>query len=169
MDRVRTFSVLMKHVVVELISPPCSPLPAHALACIMFLIGLIGVFLHIFNRRQRKRLLLAAPPGSIAAIVSLTSRSGFGELLLPYDDEKTLERKLDGLRFRLDRRTGAILAEESGVEGIVLGPDDAMMSLLGTHHRQSSAAASHSSHTAYQVAVGLPPWERQPLRTPYDP
>ncbi|KAF9005096.1 hypothetical protein BDQ17DRAFT_1353790 [Cyathus striatus] len=136
------------------------PFPAHTLAIALFLIGLIGIFLHIFARRQRRKLLLSAPPGSIASIVALTSRSGFGELLLPYDDEHTLEKKLDGLRFRLDRRTGAIVAEdeepfEYGMEG-----DDAKLSLLG-NQRQRPASIPHtpsSSQLAYQTATGYPPW-----------
>jgi hypothetical protein len=77
-----------------------------------------------------RNLWLTAPPGSIAAIVSLTSHSGFGDLLVPYDDENSMRRKLDGLKFRLDNRTGAILAEDDGSD-VTLGPDDTMMSLLG--------------------------------------
>lgn len=115
------------------------------------------------HQRERRKLLLAAPPGSIAAIMSLTSRSGFGELLLPYDDEKTLERKLSGLRFRMDRRTGAIVADDEGTERAAMGPDDAMLSLLGQGHPRDTASSS-SSHLAYQAAAGYPPW-----KTPYDP
>lgn len=153
-----------------------SPLPAHLLAVILLLIGFIGVFLHIINRRQRQKLLLAAPPGSIAAVVSLTSRSGFGELLLPYDNEKTLERKLNGLLFRLDKRTGAIVADDDDIvaEGRLQGPDDAMASLLGHEHKlEPHTPSAASSHTAYQASPGYPPWQQQPqqpsFRTPYDP
>jgi hypothetical protein len=56
-------------------------------------------------------LLLAAPPGSLASAIALTSRSGFGVRLVPYDDELALKEKLNDLRFRLDERTGAILAD----------------------------------------------------------
>ena len=42
----------------------------------------------------------------------MTSRSGFGELLLPYDDNRHMQDKLTGLKFRLDPRNGAIIAEE---------------------------------------------------------
>jgi hypothetical protein len=41
----------------------------------------------------------------------MTGRSGFGELLVPYDTDENLKEKLDPLRFRLDARTGAILAD----------------------------------------------------------
>lgn len=55
---------------------------------------------------------MTSPPGSIATIVALTSRSGFGDLLLPYDDVSRMKNNLAGLTFRLDKRTGAIVAEE---------------------------------------------------------
>ncbi len=105
--------------------------------------------------------MLAAPPGSIASITALTARSGFGELLLPYDDEATLEKKLDGIKFRLDKRTGAIVADEvSSVPG--MGRDEAMVALLG-----KPALSQHpvSSQAAFQTAVGYPPWV---YKTPYD-
>jgi len=53
----------------------------------------------------------------------MTSRSGFGELLLPYDDERRMRTNLTGLKFHLDPRTGAIIAEEepgAGSEGATL-------------------------------------------------
>ncbi|KAF5392076.1 hypothetical protein D9757_003317 [Collybiopsis confluens] len=85
-------------------------LPGHALALLLFFIGFVGIFLHIINRRQRRGLYLSTPPGTIAATVAMTSHSGFGELLWPSDDEKLLETKLSGLRFGIDRQTGAIVA-----------------------------------------------------------
>ncbi|PPQ83480.1 hypothetical protein CVT24_005667 [Panaeolus cyanescens] len=153
------------------------PLPAHALAIILILTGIIGTSLQVVSRKQRKKLMLAAPPGSIAAVVSLTSRSGFGDLLLPYDDEKTLERKLRGLRFRLDQRTGAIVADDDGTERDGMGPDDAMMALLGNpkdggksyENATITAASQNSSFLAYQAATGQLPWaqswEQAPSRT----
>ena len=138
-----------------------SPLPAHVLALILLVTGFIGVFIHVINRRKRKKLLLATAPGTIASIVALTARSGFGELLLPYDDEKTIERKLEGLRFRLDRRTGAIVAEDEvePLEGVsVVGPDDATMSLLGNSRGKEDVESS--THLARQAASGMLPWDR---------
>ena len=44
----------------------------------------------------------------------MTAHSGFGELLYPYDDKATMRRKLANLRFSLDQRTGAIVADEYG-------------------------------------------------------
>jgi hypothetical protein len=130
--------------------------------------GLIGIVLQFLHRRDRRKLLLAAPPGSIAAVVSMTSRSGFGDLILPYDDEKTLEQKLNGLHFRLDRRTGAIVADDEYTEREFMGPDDAMLSLLGQGHQRDTVGSTHSSSSlAYQAAAGYPPWV-EPLKTPYD-
>ncbi|KAF9467663.1 hypothetical protein BDZ94DRAFT_1280271 [Collybia nuda] len=144
------------------------PLPAHTLALVLFLTGFVGIILQVLHRRDRRKLLLAAPPGSIAAVMSLTSRSGFGDLLLPYDDEITLEQKLEGLRFRMDRRTGAIVADDIRTEQDFMGPDDAMMSLLGQGHQRDTIPASASSSTlAFQAAAGYPPWVG-PLKTPYD-
>ncbi|KAF8803177.1 hypothetical protein BYT27DRAFT_7196060 [Phlegmacium glaucopus] len=130
--------------------------PAHVLAALLILTGFIGIFLHVINRNKRKRLLLATPPGSIASIISLTSRSGFGELLLPYDDELTMEKKLDGLRFRLDKTTGAILADEVETDRTQrMLSDDPTISLLGTPStlRQSMS----SSDLAFAIAVGKIP------------
>lgn len=87
-------------------------LPAHLLSALMILIGITGLIVHTLHARSRRKLWLTSPPGSIAAIVSLTSRSGFGELLLPYDNEPRMRSRLTGLKFRLDQRTGAIVAEE---------------------------------------------------------
>ncbi|KAF7416233.1 hypothetical protein PC9H_002498 [Pleurotus ostreatus] len=142
------------------------PLPGHALAILIFMVGFVGVVIHILGRRARRNLILCAPPGSIAAVMALTSRSGFGELLLPYDDEKTLEKKLSGLTYKMDRRTGAIVADEKGFYefgGGSMGRDDAMMSLMGqTHDRVSGkdegSYSDSSSHLAHQLAAGYPPW-----------
>lgn len=87
-------------------------LPAHLLSMLFICVGISSVIVHILHKRSRRNLWLTSPPGSIAAIVSLTSRSGFGDLLLPYDDVSRMKSNLTGLTFRLDKRTGAIVAEE---------------------------------------------------------
>ncbi|KXN91339.1 hypothetical protein AN958_01314 [Leucoagaricus sp. SymC.cos] len=140
------------------------PLPGHILSTCLFVIGVLGLFIHFLNYRQRKKLILATPPGSIASITALTARSGFGELLLPYDTTLQLEKKLEGIKFRLDRRTGAIVADDvpEGVPG--MGRDDAMLSLLGKHNERLSQHST-SSQAAYQTAVGYPPWV---YKTPYE-
>ncbi|KAH7923217.1 hypothetical protein BV22DRAFT_1113507 [Leucogyrophana mollusca] len=108
------------------------PLSAHLLSALLIIIGVIGMAVQAIHRHSRRHLRLTSPPGSIAAIVSLTSRSGFGELLLPYDNEESMSAKLAGLTFRLDRRTGAILAEEDGF----VNPDGSMMTLLDGKHKR---------------------------------
>ncbi|KAF8132440.1 hypothetical protein EV363DRAFT_1216054 [Boletus edulis] len=87
-------------------------LPAFILSSLMIAIGFVGFGVHYLHRRARRRLWLTSPPGSIGAIVSLTSRSGFGQFLLPYDDERKMQERLGGLTFCIDERTGAIVAEE---------------------------------------------------------
>ncbi|KAG6376800.1 hypothetical protein JVT61DRAFT_1825 [Boletus reticuloceps] len=87
-------------------------LPAFILSSLMIAIGFVGFGVHYMHRRARRRLWLTSPPGSIGAIVSLTSRSGFGQLLLPYDDERKMQERLGGLAFCIDEQTGAIVAEE---------------------------------------------------------
>ncbi|KAJ6482096.1 hypothetical protein C8R47DRAFT_1133907 [Mycena vitilis] len=148
------------------------PLPAHILALLLFGSGFLGVFLHLINRRQRRNLFLAAPPGTVASTVALTSRSGWGELLLPYDDAETMEKKLAGLRFRLDKRTGAILADDyepTGEDTSFRGPDDAMMSLLGHRENRETMSSSQLAQTAaLEAATGVPAWKHGELLTPYD-
>jgi len=127
-----------------------SPLPAHALAATLFVTGFIGIFLQVISQRGRKRLFLAAPPGSIASTIALTSRSGFGELLLPYDDERALGKKLDGLRFRLHKHTGDIVADEVETERPQsMASDDASLSLLGKTTSRESALPMSSSNFAH--------------------
>jgi hypothetical protein len=73
-----------------------------------------------------------------------------------YDDLATIEKKLDGLRFRLDKRTGAILADEYEPTGDTSfrGPDDAMMSLLG-HNREAMQSSSQlAQQAALEAATG---------------
>ncbi|KAH7906363.1 hypothetical protein BJ138DRAFT_1162777 [Hygrophoropsis aurantiaca] len=108
-------------------------LSAHLLSALLIIIGVVGMTIQVIHRHTRRNLWLTSPPGSIAAIVSLTSRSGFGELLLPYDNEESMSNKLAGLTFRLDRRTGAILAEEDSL----VNPDGSMVSLLERKHRRN--------------------------------
>ncbi|KAG1744995.1 uncharacterized protein EDB91DRAFT_1122044 [Suillus paluster] len=115
-------------------------LPAHLLSILLICIAIISFIVHILHRRSRRNLWLTSPPGSIASIVSLTSRSGFGELLLPYDDVNRMNGSLNGLTFRLDKRTGAIVAEEDF--GIIDGTDST--ALLGNKRGYSVASGVDS-------------------------
>lgn len=147
---------------------------------VLLVIGITGLAVHLIHSRVRRLLHLTAPPGSIAGIVSLTSRSGFGELLLPYDTEASMKKKLKELRFTLDPRTGAIVADEFGddlrarggkewAEGV----EGAMMALLGgAHSEKDSESGSHQEKdfrgskttVAAYSPYSLPP---SPSPTPY--
>ncbi|KAJ3997251.1 hypothetical protein F5050DRAFT_1446459 [Lentinula boryana] len=147
-----------------------NPLPGHALALFLFFIGFVGVFLHIISRRQRRGLYLSTPPGTIAATIAMSAHSGFGELLMPFDDEKTLERKLSDLRFSIDKRTGAIVANPASIStdpkrmSKKADQEEALQSLLGSEHKRppsemgvGSDLYASSSQAAYEAASGYPP------------
>jgi hypothetical protein len=72
--------------------------------------------LHLWHVRQRRDIYLTQLPGSIGSAVALTSHSGFGQLLMPYDDRAACSRALAPFRFCLDRRTGAIIVDDSAVK-----------------------------------------------------
>ncbi len=78
-------------------------------------IASVVLVLHYLHFRQRRDVHLTHVPGTIASNIALTAHSGFGELLLPYDDQDGLARALEPLRFCLDRRTGAIVVDDSSV------------------------------------------------------
>jgi hypothetical protein len=122
------------------------PLAGHALAAICLLASAIIFSLHFWHFRARRDIYLAHPPGSIGSSVALTSHSGFGELLMPYDNTATFSRALAPLRFRLDRRTGAIVVDDSAVAYVeepstLTARDETMMTLIGggpRHHQEDS-------------------------------
>ncbi|KAJ3743101.1 hypothetical protein DFH05DRAFT_1286624 [Lentinula detonsa] len=147
-----------------------NPLPGHALALFLFFIGFAGVFLHIISRRQRRGLYLSTPPGTIAATIAMSAHSGFGELLMPFDDEKTLERKLSDLRFSIDERTGAIVANPASIStdskrmSKKADQEEALQSLLGSEYKRPPSEMgvgtdlyASSSQAAYEAASGYPP------------
>ncbi|KAJ7343304.1 hypothetical protein DFH08DRAFT_1081505 [Mycena albidolilacea] len=118
-------------------------LPAHALVALLVFIGLSALFLHILHSRQRRRYFLAASPGSIAHIISVTAHARFGEKLYPYDDDETLALKLAGLSFGLDPRTGAIVADRD------LGPINAPVGSVTPYNMRSGmSAVNYSTDTA---------------------
>lgn len=117
--------------------------------------------IQILHQRERRKVFIVNPPGSIGVIASLTARSGFGELLFPHDNEATLHRKLRGLTFRLDKRTGAIVADDALIYDNDWDTDDARLSLLGKNHSRNTSVSHVSSSTALasQAASGYPPWK----------
>ncbi|TEB26481.1 hypothetical protein FA13DRAFT_1636029 [Coprinellus micaceus] len=128
------------------------PFPAHFLASILVFTGIVGMIIHVLHRGQRKKLRLSAEPGTIAAAAALVSRSGWGNLLTPYDGELTMEQKLEGLKFSFDKRTGAIIASTAGHST----PDDSQMSKLPL---LDATTPLSSSFAAYQSAAGKEPWK----------
>lgn len=112
----------------------------------------IVIVLHFWHFRERRDIYLAHPPGSIGSAVALTSHSGFGELLMPYDNVSTFSRALAPLRFRLDRRTGAIVVDDSaiayaGESSTQTARDETMMTLIGKapRHRQEDSLGGDTS------------------------
>jgi hypothetical protein len=91
------------------------PVPTHTLAAICMLTSAILFTIHLLHYRERRSIFLAHAPGSIGSAVALTSHSGFGELLMPYDNIATFSRTLAPHCFALDRRTGAIVVDDSVV------------------------------------------------------
>jgi hypothetical protein len=88
-------------------------LPTHLLFSLCMLVAGVTLGLHTWHVRQRRDIYLTQLPGSIGSALALTSHSGFGQLLMPYDDRVACSRALAPLRFCLDRRTGAIVVDES--------------------------------------------------------
>ncbi|KAL4065571.1 hypothetical protein V8B97DRAFT_1150902 [Scleroderma yunnanense] len=110
---------------------------AHMLSVLLIVNAVTGFIVHFLHARSRRKLWLTTPPGSIASIVAMTSRSGFGKLLHPYDDEQHIRTNLTGLKFCLDPYTGEIVEEDISVhvgEGIsLLGGEGAHLSpMFGT-------------------------------------
>jgi len=116
------------------------PLAAHVLATICISVAGAMFILHLLHFRQRRNIYLAHQPGSIGSAVALTSHSGFGQLLKPYNNTEEFSRALASLRFCLDGRTGAIIVDDSAIgyagEAAVRMPspgvvkDETMMTLI---------------------------------------
>jgi hypothetical protein len=91
--------------------------------------------LRIVHGRQRRDVYLTCPPGSIGHSVALTANSGLGKSVSPFDDEDTLKMKYNGMKFRLDSRSGAVVIDD-GTQ-YARGPDEASIALLGTNSPSS--------------------------------
>lgn len=87
-------------------------LATHAFAAVFILIGVASLVLHIRHTRERQWLFLAGPVGSIASAVSLTSSARFAGLLNAGDTEETLNQKLEGMYFGIDKDTWQIVVEK---------------------------------------------------------
>jgi hypothetical protein len=102
-------------------------------------VACVVLVLHYMHFRERRDIYLTHPPGSIGSALALTAHSGFGELLLPYDNVEEFSRALAPFRFCLDRRTGAIVVDDNSIAYAgkqhppMLRPvrDDSTMALIG--------------------------------------
>jgi hypothetical protein len=130
------FSLLLPRISDMLTIRVTRDLPAHALATLCLLAAVVTIVLHSLHYRKRRNVYLPHPPGSIGSAVALTSRSGFGELLMPYDNEAAMSRALAPLRFCLDSRTGAIVVDDSAIaqvseESAQAARDETLATLMG--------------------------------------
>ncbi|KLO16854.1 hypothetical protein SCHPADRAFT_937561 [Schizopora paradoxa] len=148
------------------------PLASHALAVVLFIIGLIMLFVGVQHRRERKGVFLASAPGSIASATCLTSHSGFGELLNPYDTDFEVALKMGQLLFCLDERTGAITAVDRpgasflgrGYRDDTVEKDDKLDADTSGLSRGVSVGSSGERHldsSGYILEPYSPPAERQ--------
>ena len=125
-------------------------LSTHALAALLIFMAVSMSILQWVHRKERRRLFLAGPPGSIASDVSLTSSAKFGLLLNAGDTQKDMRRKLQGMRFGIERATGQIIVEkESSVssyvpEDVRYPSEDVRASLLGNPADAKSAVQRDS-------------------------
>jgi len=90
-------------------------IPCHCLSSICILTAAVLLVLHFMHHRQRRNIRLAHNPSTICSAVALTWHSGFGDMLMPYENEAEFSRRLASLRFCLDRSTGAIVVADSAI------------------------------------------------------
>lgn len=115
-------------------------------------IGFSALLIHLVHSRQRRRFFLAASPGSIGHIISLAAHARFAERLYPYDDDDEILRKLASLRFSLDPRTGAIVADSD--VGLVAAPVELEKLGRGSTSSGTIVAGRYSDHSGSFSALG---------------
>ncbi|KAI0048153.1 hypothetical protein FA95DRAFT_1540239 [Auriscalpium vulgare] len=133
------------------------PLPSHVLSGVLLLVGLSIMVIHAQHWRSRRQVYLTHSPGAIGTSIAQTARSGFGELLYPYDSLEDLETKLRALRFRLDQRTGAIVVDDSAILFSEPPPDvrdETMMALTGQRHRRIPSSEDLEEHSSLPYTPG---------------
>lgn len=104
-------------------------LACHVLATLLVFIAISISILQWIHRKERSRLFLAGPPGSIASDVSLTSSAKFGLLLNAGDTDEDMARKLQGMRFGIEHSTGQIIVEKEHTVPRYI-PDEVRVRLL---------------------------------------
>ncbi|KAJ7320803.1 hypothetical protein DFH08DRAFT_970524 [Mycena albidolilacea] len=139
-------------------------IPAHILAGALTLIGFSALLLHLVHLRQRRRFFLAASPGSIAHTLSLAAHAQFAHRLYPYDDDDEILRKLAGMRFGLDPRTGAIVADSDGNGEKVVTPMELETGMYGADSSPGTTVVGKDVEEggAYKFAFGVENESRLP-------
>ena len=153
-------------------------LASHVLAILLIFLAISIAILQWIHRKERSRLYLAGPPGSIASDVSMTSSAKFGLLLNAGDTEEDLARKLQGMRFGIEHSTGQIIVEKENTLPRS-NPQDVRASLLsnpagpGPRHamhrdsfvglRNENRASSASSSLKPLAVGGMAPTVSSPL------
>ena len=143
--------------------PLVRSLAAHILASLCMGVACVVLVLHYMHFRERRDIHLTHPPGSIGSALALTAHSGFGELLLPYDNVEEFSRALAPLRFCLDRRTGAIVVDDNSimyaekVRAPLVRPirDETVMTLIGKDEpvglKSSSGAEQYNDSESFEI------------------
>jgi hypothetical protein len=146
--------------VLTMAMPFTSYFPTHLLVVLCILVAAATLIVHWLHYRQRRDIYLAHPPGSIGSSVALTSHSGFGQLLMPYDNAAALSRALAPLRFCLDKRTGAIVVDDSTIAhademSTQAVRDETMMTLMrgGQQYRREDSFVVDSPSAAKSIAA----------------
>lgn len=113
--------------------------------------------LHFIHFRRRRDIYIPHHPGTIGSVVALTSHSGFGELLMPHDNQEGLSRALAPLRFRLDPRTGAIVVDDAAVSYVGEAPPQlAGNAMMMTHIKKGQQHQREDSFGGVTPRVATP-------------
>lgn len=84
------------------------PVSVHLLAILCIVTGLSLSVIYYLHAQQRRNLHLADRPSTLGVAGALFARGRVAELLDPRDTNKDIERKLAGMKFKLDSETGAV-------------------------------------------------------------
>jgi len=142
-------------------------LSSHVFAALITFLALSMAILQYVHRKERDKLYLAGPPGSIASDVSLTSSAKFGLLLNAGDTEKDMEHKLQGMRFGIEHSTGKIIveSEDGGNTALRYVPEDVRYPTEVAQYPKEDVRASLLSDEARGVdrdsVVGLRNQDRE--------
>jgi len=95
-----------------------SGLITHILAVLFFLVAIGGVFIFLFQWRDKRDLKLGTPPGTIAAAVAIAGQSELSYLLEGKDTAEEMEALLSDMTFGMDS-SGRLQVEEGYTSGYI--------------------------------------------------